>query len=41
MEVQEHGEQESLFLIKSFKTFLRYGLAKVNLELQTGEVNRT
>ena len=40
VEVQEHGEQESLFLIKPFEMFLIYGAKKVNSESQTEEVNK-
>ena len=40
MEVQEHGEQESLFFIKLFGLFLSYGVEKASSEPQTGEVNK-
>ena len=32
VEVQDHGEQESLFLIKPFEKFLSYGVEKVSSE---------
>ena len=35
VEAQEHGEQESLFLIKSFELFLSYGVQKVSSKSQT------
>ena len=38
VEVQEHGEQESLFLIKPFELFLSYGVEKVSSESQTEEL---
>ena len=41
VEVQEHGEQESLFLIKPFEMFLIYGAEKVSSESQTEEVNKS
>ena len=41
VEVQEHGEQESLFLIKPFEMFLIYGAKKVSSESQTEEVNKS
>ena len=41
MEVQEHGEQESLFLIKPFELFLSYGVEKVSSESQTEELNKS
>ena len=41
VEVQEHGEQESLFLIKPFEMFLIYGVEKVSSESKTEEVNKS
>ena len=41
VEVQEHGEQESLFLIKPFELFLSYGVEKVSSESQTEELNKS
>ena len=38
VEVQEHGEQEFLFLIKPFELFLSYDLEKVSSESQTEEL---
>ena len=38
VEVQEHGAQESLFLIKPFELFLSYGVEKVSSESQTEEL---
>ena len=40
VEVQEHGEQESLFFIKLFGLFLSYGVEKASSEPQTEEVNK-
>ena len=41
VEVQEHGEQESLFLIKPFELFLSYGVEKVSSESQTEKLNKS
>ena len=38
VEVQEHREQESLFLTKPFELFLSYGVEKVSSESQTEEL---
>ena len=35
VEVQEHGEQESLFLIKPFELFLSYGVDLLTVHLLT------
>ena len=39
-EVQEHSEQESLFLIMPFEIFLIFDVKKVSSESQTEEVNK-
>ena len=41
VEVQEHGAQKSLFLIKPFELFLSYGVEKVSSESQTEELNKS
>ena len=41
VEVQEHGEQESLLFIKLFGLFLSYGVEKASSEPQTEEVNKS
>ena len=41
VEVQEHCEQKSLFLIKPFEIYVIYGVEKVSSESQTEEVNKS
>ena len=41
VEVQEHGEQESLSLIRPFELFLSYGVEKVSSESWTEEVKNS
>ena len=40
VEVQEHGEQKSLFLIQPFDLFLSYRVEKVGSESETEDVNQ-
>ena len=41
VEVQEHCEQKSLFLIKPFEIYVIYGVEKISSESQTEEVNKS